>query len=234
MVTEINLGMEEEAKSEIKSKKKDVKNNKTEKIDISKKVFLLEEKIAELEKCILEMASQLNSQNIKEVVIEKEELVSPNTSNDVSDKLDGEDLFKANKVKSEKDVLTLKTSPSSFFGKVTEILFVLGSIIFVVFGTMFFHYLGINYFLSGIISIVPIIILDSAYFISKKKTSVSKPNVEYNCFEFAEITHCPKCNMKLKKSKVINDSNGIMQFLKCNNISCDFQKTISFPTEVIS
>jgi len=104
--------------------------------------------------------------------------------------------------------------------------------------TLLFKYvIGMNWFLSGIISLfLNSIILVSWYLLTRnpaKNRLRAKSLTEFQDLEFSELKTCPRCDSKLHKSKVINEGTGIVQYFKCKNIECDFQKKIQFPNQSV-
>lgn len=51
---------------------------------------------------------------------------------------------------------------------------------------------------------------------------------EYSNFEFSDMKRCPQCNKKIEKSKVYKYSDGLVQYIRCKDIKCDFYKKFEF------
>lgn len=54
----------------------------------------------------------------------------------------------------------------------------------------------------------------------------SSSEIPLNTFEPVNYKRCPKCNSRIKKTKVKSDGRTLIQIFKCRNKTCDFFKEI--------
>ena len=113
---------------------------------------------------------------------------------------------------------------------------------FIIFELIFFFILYMyspkEYYLSiGGSLLVSIILSIGSWFVFKEDKPINQKvfipdDIQkdriYMSSEQEQMNKCPLCNSKLIKSKVMKNETKIMQYLKCKNPNCMFQKTLEF------